>query len=65
MNAAHEVGLDGFISGQIGFLDMARLVEDTVATLDCSLQAGSLDDVFEADRTARMAARTWIETRGT
>lgn len=65
MNAAHEVGLDGFISGQIGFLDMARLVEDTVETLDCSLQAGSLDDVFDADRTARAAARRWIEARGT
>ncbi|MEO1491034.1 MAG: 1-deoxy-D-xylulose-5-phosphate reductoisomerase [Pseudomonadota bacterium] len=63
MNAAHEIALDGFISGQIGFLDMARLVEDTVASLDCGPDAETIDVVFEADATARRVARQWIETR--
>jgi 1-deoxy-D-xylulose-5-phosphate reductoisomerase len=30
LNAAHEVALDAFIAGQIGFLDMAGLVEETL-----------------------------------
>jgi 1-deoxy-D-xylulose-5-phosphate reductoisomerase len=63
MNAAHEIALDGFISGQIGFLDMARLVEDTVASLDCGPDPDTIDAVFDADAAARRAARVWIEKR--
>ncbi len=63
LNAAHEVALDGFIAGQIGFLDMAGLVEDTVAIVDNGSVADSLDDVFDADRQARVRARALIEQR--
>ncbi len=63
MNAAHEIALDGFISGQIGFLDMARLVEDTVSSLDCGPDAETIDVVFDADADARRIAREWIEKR--
>ena len=62
MNAAHEVALDAFIAGQIGFLDMAGLVEDTVSGLDDVGEASTLDDVFAADRAARRKARSLIET---
>ena len=61
LNAAHEVALDGFIAGQIGFLDMAGLVEDTVSRLGSLGEASSLDDVFEADTRARHLARGLIE----
>jgi 1-deoxy-D-xylulose-5-phosphate reductoisomerase len=64
LNAAHEVALDGFIAGQIGFLDMAGLVEDTVASVSFSNGAATLDEVFEADRDARRTARALIERRG-
>ena len=63
LNSAHEVALDGFISGQIGFLDMAGLVEDTIERLDNLSEAQSLDDVFEADRLAREVARKAIAGR--
>lgn len=59
-NAAKEQALDGFIAGQIGFLDMSRVV---VATLDkMSSNVGlqnamiTLDNVLETDRLARIYA---------
>jgi 1-deoxy-D-xylulose-5-phosphate reductoisomerase len=57
MNAAHEVALDAFIAGQIGFLDMAGLVEDTISALVELPEAATLDDVFQADGAARDSAR--------
>ena len=59
-NAAKERALDGFIAGEIGFLDMSRVVS---ATLDkMSSQGGlqsaaiTLDNVLETDRQARIYA---------
>ena len=63
LNAAHEVALDGFIAGQIGFLDMAGLVEDTLSSVPLGDGADSLDDVFDADGQARRRARALIEQR--
>ena len=63
LNAAHEIALDGFIGGQIGFLDMASLVNDTISALGSSNLAGSLEDVFEADALARRTARDLIAQR--
>ena len=60
LNAAHEVALDGFISGQIGFLDMARLVEDTITALNMSGSANTIDEVFAIDAEARAEARRQI-----
>ena len=57
LNAAHEIALDGFIAGQIGFLDMARLVEDTMSSLSEAGSAASLEDVLAADAEARARAR--------
>jgi 1-deoxy-D-xylulose-5-phosphate reductoisomerase len=56
-NAAKERALDRFIAGDIGFCDMARVVEKTLDHLICG-QAGAqgevtLEAVFEADRAAR------------
>lgn len=60
LNAAHEIALDGFIAGQIGFLDMARLVEDTLTSFGNIGAAGSLDDVLVADLEGRRVARGMI-----
>ncbi|MFK7943419.1 MAG: 1-deoxy-D-xylulose-5-phosphate reductoisomerase [Paracoccaceae bacterium] len=60
LNAAHEVALDGFIAGQIGFLDMARLVDDTVSSLGSIGVANSLEDVLAADAEGRRTARSLI-----
>ena len=66
-NGAKEAALDGFIAGEIGFLDMARVVE---AVLDETLSREglqnatiSLDSVQHADAVARRAARARIEQK--
>jgi len=59
-NAAKEIALDHFMAGEIGFLDMAALVEDTLAVLagECGLgqSATGLDDVLAMDHLARVRA---------
>ena len=59
-NAAKEVALDHFIAGQIGFMDMAGVVEDTLTELsrDSSLgiAAQTLEDVQTIDHLTRLRA---------
>ena len=60
-NAAKEVALDQFIAGQIGFMQMAHLVNATLGRLSADPQLGkvasSLDDVLAIDHLARVTAR--------
>ena len=60
-NGAKEVALDLFIAGQIGFLDMARVVETALEAVDREIGLSkpliSLDCVTQADHMARKAAR--------
>ena len=57
-NAAKEVALDHFIASQIGFMDMAGVVEDTLTHLsrDCGLgiAAQTLEDVQAIDHLTRI-----------
>ena len=66
-NAAKEEALDGFIAGRIGFMDMAAVVEDTLAKLsaDTGLQSAAitLENVTEADAAARAVAREAMTER--
>jgi 1-deoxy-D-xylulose-5-phosphate reductoisomerase len=59
-NAAKERALDGFIAGEIGFLDMAHVVTATLNKMSFAdgLQnaAMTLDNVMETDRLARIRA---------
>lgn len=59
-NAAKEAALDGFIAGRIGFLDMARLVEQVLSDMSSRQGLGnaaiSLDNVLGADAEARQLA---------
>lgn len=60
-NAAHEVARDAFCEGRIGFLDMARIVEETLDLVgDMDSESGGFEDVYRADRIARDAARQAI-----
>ncbi|SEW07908.1 1-deoxy-D-xylulose 5-phosphate reductoisomerase [Cognatiyoonia koreensis] len=67
-NAAKERALDAFVAGEIGFLDMARLVDATLNKM--SAQGGlqnatiSLDNVLDTDRLARIRAGELIATLG-
>jgi 1-deoxy-D-xylulose-5-phosphate reductoisomerase len=67
-NAAKESALDGFIDGRIGFLDMSRVVADTIDKISASegLQKAQivLDDVLEIDALARVRADEVIRNIG-
>ncbi|AML52775.1 1-deoxy-D-xylulose-5-phosphate reductoisomerase [Falsihalocynthiibacter arcticus] len=67
-NAAKECALDLFLAGEIGFQDMAQVVE-LVLNRHWQNSAGShkfdvipLDDVLKADHTARVWARECAKT---
>jgi 1-deoxy-D-xylulose-5-phosphate reductoisomerase len=58
LNAAKEAALVAFMAGEIGFLDMAAVVETTMERLDGDHDVATLQDVFALDARARaMAAR--------
>ncbi len=64
-NGAKERALDGFIAEQIGFLDMARVVERVLAKMDAGRHMGpeiTLAAVMAADAEARRLAGEEIET---
>jgi len=55
LNAANEVAVAGFLAGRLAFLDIARVVEATLAGVpQCGLV--SFDQVHELDRLAREEA---------
>jgi 1-deoxy-D-xylulose-5-phosphate reductoisomerase len=56
LNAANEVAVQGFLSGEIGFLDIPRVVEETLAAVPSS-GMDDLDAVYAIDAGAREVAR--------
>ncbi len=56
LNAANEIAVAAFISGQVGFLDIDAIVAATLARV-ASGPVGSLDEVVEVDAAARAEAR--------
>jgi len=65
-NAAKESALDGFIGGQIGFTEMAGVVEGVMGDLwreNGLIDAGiTLDNVAKADQLARIKADERMKT---
>jgi len=55
LNAANEVAVDLFLREKIGFLDIMRIVEDTLDRVPVG-SLNSLEDVIEADAEARRHA---------
>lgn len=59
-NAAKEIALDHFIAGQLGFMDMAGVVEDTLVRVSSQTRLGNaaetLEDVLQMDHLARIMA---------
>lgn len=60
LNAANEVAVAAFLARRIGFLDIARIVEDTLALLAAEPRIDgvlrTLEDVFALDALARQRA---------
>jgi 1-deoxy-D-xylulose-5-phosphate reductoisomerase len=60
LNAANEVAVAGFLAGEIGFLDIPAVVEETLAGYADAAAVASLSDVIAVDGAARQAARRSI-----
>jgi 1-deoxy-D-xylulose-5-phosphate reductoisomerase len=61
LNAANEVAVQAFLSGGIGFLDIARTVEQTLSVMPTSAPS-CLADVHALDGEARKKAETVVRT---
>ncbi|WP_286831538.1 MULTISPECIES: 1-deoxy-D-xylulose-5-phosphate reductoisomerase [Kordiimonas] len=62
LNAANEIAVEGFLTGQIGFMDIPSLVEETLAQTDMKAPQ-SLTNVFEIDQEARRIAGLQLASR--
>lgn len=64
LNAANEAAVAAFLARRIGFLDIARVVEDVMADGDApASKVESLQQVHAADLEARERAKAAIENR--
>jgi len=61
MSAANEVAVASFLARKIRFMDIPRIISETLDSLD-KRPASSLEAVLEADRWAREFAASRIET---
>lgn len=59
LNAANEVAVSGFLNGRIGFLEIVKVVEDTLGRIDHE-PIKSLDHVSDIDLHARTIANSLI-----
>ena len=60
LNAANEVAVERFLAGGIGFLDIARVVEETLNFVPNG-PLGMLEDVHATDEAARHAALSIVD----
>ena len=60
LNGANEIAVARFLAGEIGFLDIARVVESALNAVP--VQPLTLEGVFQADRAARTWAQAWRPT---
>jgi 1-deoxy-D-xylulose-5-phosphate reductoisomerase len=61
LNAANEIAVAAFLNGQIGFLDIAALVEDTLCGYAPNNLPTCIDDLFSIDASARRYAQALIQ----
>ena len=59
LNGANEVAVDAFLKGEIGFLDIPRVIENTMKAHTAILDY-TMDDVFMADQFAKEYARSLL-----
>jgi 1-deoxy-D-xylulose-5-phosphate reductoisomerase len=62
LNAANEVAVAAFLDGRLPWLAIAAVVAETLATHD-GAALSAVEDVLEADRTARAKALVAVERR--
>lgn len=59
LNAANEIAVEHFLAGQIGFLDIPRIVDETLQRID-NRQPATLADVVAIDADARRHAQELV-----
>jgi 1-deoxy-D-xylulose-5-phosphate reductoisomerase len=64
LNAANEIAVAAFLKHRIGFLDIFRLVEEAVASLQSGADAHSLDDILKYDSQARDTVKSELIKMG-
>ncbi|HET9093266.1 MAG TPA: 1-deoxy-D-xylulose-5-phosphate reductoisomerase [Acidimicrobiales bacterium] len=62
LNAANEVAVAAFLQGAIGWRGIAAVVSDVLDTFE-QTELRSIEDVLEADRSARASARAAVTAR--
>jgi len=62
LNAANEVAVHAFLAGRLRFLDIAAVIEETLARLPAE-QVHSFDSLAEADAHARRVATELVAAR--
>lgn len=62
LNAANEIAVAAFLSEQIGFLDIASVVEDSMNDINYG-PLSSIDDVFYLDDVARKTASELVSNK--
>ncbi len=62
LNAADEIAVEAFLQGQIGFLDIATVVEETLQRVPVR-QPLAIDDILMVDEKSRVAARQVAQER--
>ncbi|MDB5407533.1 MAG: dxr [Rhodospirillales bacterium] len=63
LNAANEIAVHAFLEREIGFLDIARIVERTLEALGATVLS-TLEDVHQYDREARRLASGYVGSGG-
>ena len=62
LNAADEVAVDAFLEEQIGFEDIPRIIEETMAATPAG-RLESIEKVLKLDSEARVMAREMVKAR--
>jgi 1-deoxy-D-xylulose-5-phosphate reductoisomerase len=66
LNGANEYAVTAFLKGRIGFLDIARVVEDTLATRNGPTAApATVADALDIDAEARRLAAACVNKMAT
>jgi 1-deoxy-D-xylulose-5-phosphate reductoisomerase len=62
LNAANEIAVEGFLNGNIGFLQLSEVVETCMEKISYLPKPG-LEDYVETDKETRRVASNFIHQR--
>ncbi len=63
LSAANEIAVAAFLAGRVGFLEIARIVEETLGAIPGRSAPATIDEAKALDAEARRIASDFVETR--